>query len=367
MRFSAGFHAWLRRAWASPPGPRPPMAWALSGLETIYRLGRPKWPGVQERGPIPVVSVGSLWVGGAGKTPLAAELARMARSAGASPAIILRGYGGKPPAAFQRVPEEFSGGAARLYGDEACLHVSDGFAAVYVALRRLEGVRLAASEGANLAILDDGMQHRRLARDLEIVTLPAYRPLANGRLLPRGPLREEPAGLSRADLIVLAYAPETGLAPAGIEAVAAIAPGVEVVSWSARIELHGLDGGESAGRPAPDRPVALLCGIGNPDTFRDAVEAAGITVGAVAAFRDHHPFKEGEVQRLQRQWKADGLAQILTTEKDAVRLRSIRLLDEPLVGIARLQMVWKEGDKEKVRSALLRTFQRSGGGQEKRF
>ena len=136
-----------------------------------YRLGswlHRLWPRTATSVNVPVISVGNVTVGGTGKTPRASALALLAREEGLKAAIVLRGYRGTVCRGVERVDVPLIPEAVKRFGDEACLHAQALSGPVYVARKRIAGVLRAAEEGCDLAILDDGMQHRRLARDLEI-------------------------------------------------------------------------------------------------------------------------------------------------------------------------------------------------------
>jgi tetraacyldisaccharide 4'-kinase len=298
-----------------------------------------------ERASIPVVSVGSIWAGGAGKTPLVAALARIGCEEGMAPAILLRGYRGEVRHGVARVPSPPGPHDVARFGDEACLHARAGEAAVYVSPDRREGAERAASEGCRVAILDDGLQHRRLARDLEIIALPAGRPLGNGRLLPRGPLREGTRALERADLIVLSHAGRRSL-PSATPELPFARPGVRILSWGDHLDILPLAPGDPV--PSPGARVALLCGIARPGPFRDAVEDAGYAVALIEAFPDHHAFTRRECDSVRRRAAGSGIEWILTTGKDAERLKQIAGPGGPAVCIAALSIVWNEADAESL-------------------
>lgn len=254
-----------------------------------------------QRAPIPILSVGGLEAGGTGKTPLCLELVRLAARAGYRPAVLSRGYGARSMGsrrggATWKVPALAGEGDAARYGDEppwlAARAAQHGGAGVWVAPARIHAARAAAAAGADLAILDDGFQHRRLRRDGEIVTLGGRHPFANGRLLPRGPLREPPAALRRADVVVLA-----GVEPeAAGESAGRVRPwlrdGVPILSWRAMPALLPVRG---AG-PAAGEPVLLVAGIAHPERLLEAVARLGQPVAQHRFFPDHHRFTAGDLR-----------------------------------------------------------------------
>lgn len=271
------------------------------------------------------------------------------------PAILMRGYGGKTGRRVARVPSPPGSGDSVRFGDEACLHARRGDACVYVCADRLAAARRAAEDGCRVGILDDGLQHRRLARELEIITLPAVRPFGNGRLLPRGPLREGPQALQRAGIIVLAHVPGSASRiappPSLLERL-----GVPILTWRDEITVRPLITGDRT--PPPGAPVVLLCGIARPGTFREAMEDAGYRVAAVEAFPDHHPFARRDCDAARERAAQLGVEWILTTAKDAERLASIVDLQRPTICVAELSMVWSDGEAEMLLRSRLRAIVR---------
>ncbi len=261
---------------------------------------------------VPVVCVGNLTAGGTGKTPMVAWLAGALARRGLRPGLLSRGYAG-------------DGGG----NDEARLlaslcpdvpHVQDP--------DRVAGGRALAKRGVDVVVMDDGFQHRRLARDLDLVLVDATRPWglpAPERggdpvraLIPRGLLRERPEALARADAIVLTRCDQVDAA--ALEALAGeierIAPGRPIVRARHRPRsLRGPDG--SADHPAAlsGRTVDLVSGIGNPEAFEASVRALGAEVAEHRRFPDHHRFAPGDLDGLG----ADG-RWLVTTAKDATRL-----------------------------------------------
>jgi tetraacyldisaccharide 4'-kinase len=246
------------------------------------------------RPPVPVVSVGNLSVGGTGKTPVVAWLVRVLREEGHSPAIAMRGHG----------------------GDEQLLHARwNPSVPVHVDRDRVRAVRKAARDGADVVVLDDGFQHLRLARDLDIVLLAPEQPFP-APVLPRGPYREPPGALRRADWIVVTRRVASARDAERLQSLAReLAPNAHV----ARARL--IPGGwrDLAGRPAepPCGAVLAVAGVAGPEAFATLV---GQRTGArveLLAFPDHHPYDAADVGRITR--RAAGRA-LVVTEKDAVKL-----------------------------------------------
>jgi len=264
-----------------------------------------------ERVEAPVVSVGNLSVGGTGKTPAVAWVARELIARGRRPGIASRGYRARPG----EESDEARSLARELPGVPHAAHP-----------RRVEAARALLARGCDVVVLDDGFQHRALARDLDLVLVDASRPWglpppAEGvppvcALLPRGLLREPPSALARADALIVTRADQ--VAPRELEVLRArlveLAPGRPVATAEHRARaLRPLAGGEA--RPLQDlrgARVELLSGIGNPEGFERSVRALGAEVAAHRRFADHHDYAEADLAGLG--------ARVVTTTKDAVKL-----------------------------------------------
>ena len=276
-------------------------------------------PGRAQHAGVPVVSVGNLTVGGTGKTPFVAWLAQRLWKEGRSPAIASRGYGGTAG----RGPRVVSRGRGpevvwREAGDEPFLLARLLPAVpVIVGSDRVAAARHTVALGARVVVLDDGFQHRRLARDVDIVLLDAELPLGGGgRLLPAGSLREPPSSLARADVVVATRCP-TEAGRAQVERL--------VREWNLRAPVfratHRLagfvdSGGESV--PAPSRAVAFS-GIASPRSFFSSLVGAGVEVVVEEPYPDHHDFTSADWSHLAALSQRHQ-ATLVTTEKDLVRL-----------------------------------------------
>lgn len=284
-----------------------------AGLRRVARAG------------VPVVSVGNLAVGGAGKTPAVMAIAARLAARGRRVAVLSRGYGATRTDA--RVVSD---------GKEVLLSAGEGGDEAVLVARRLPGVavlcgphravlaRLARGNlGADALVLDDGFQHRALFRDLDTVVLDAGNPFGNGHLLPRGPNREPQGALRRAGLVWLSRvenADEPQLER--LRALARETTGHDPVE-SRHAPVDVLDGAlrTSLGLGAlRGRRVRLLSGIARPRAFRRTVEALGAEVVAEHRFADHHRFRPGELGRVLDPPGGATADWIVTTEKDAVRL-----------------------------------------------
>jgi tetraacyldisaccharide 4'-kinase len=293
-----------------------PYGWATRCRNRLYDRGwKQAW-----RAPVPVVSVGNLTVGGTGKTPCVEHVARFFRQHDLRVAILSRGYGSTGGCNDEAlVLEENLPDVPHLQG-------ADRVALAATAVEELE---------SEILVLDDGFQHRRLARDLDLVLIDATQPWGHGYLLPRGLLRESPRSLRRAGVVLLTRCDQVDAAQRRRlrEVVAHYAPAVPVVEAT-----HGPVGlvrnGSSETAPleaVTGRPVAAFCGLGNPAAFRRTLEGLGAKMTAFRTFPDHHAYTRADVDDLRgwaRQQATDCL--VLTTQKDLVKLRLTQLGDRDL-------------------------------------
>lgn len=269
--------------------------------------------------PVPVISVGNLTMGGTGKTPTVLLLARELLSRGKRVAVLTRGYGGSLEGETRIV----SDGQALLLtpdeaGDEPCLLAASlsGLMVVMGSDRYRAGCLALKELSPDCFILDDGFQHQRLGRDLDILLLDCTAPFANGWTLPAGFLREPVAAAGRADLIILTRC------PAKVNPEALLPQQIPLCHASHTLSgFVPLAGGEL--RPFKQlagKRVVAFCGIADPTAFFNGIESCGVALVATLAFPDHTVYATREMEalgRLKQQSKADCL---LTTAKDAVKL-----------------------------------------------
>jgi len=285
-----------------------PAAALFGGVVALRRaLFRNGWR-KSERLPIPVIVVGNVTVGGAGKTPLALALADALAARGRHPGFVSRGYGGGDEGPRAVIPSD----DPRVVGDEPLLLAASGHP-VWIAHRRVAAARglVEANPQIDVIIADDGLQHYALKRDVELAVVDAARGLGNGLMLPAGPLREPATRLAEVDAIVWL------VADAAAAAARAVAPGEsasrETAMWLEPTGWRNLRDPARAAEPAhwPRGAVHAIAGIGRPERFFDTVRGLGIDA-ICHPFPDHHPFVPADLA-------FPGASAILMTAKDAVK------------------------------------------------
>lgn len=287
----------------------------------------------------PVVSIGNLSVGGSGKTPVVRRIAELLREKGLELSVLSRGYGGSFRGAALVVSDgERLGATAAQAGDEPVM-LARALPGVVVAVGRrrdVVGRIVEARFGRRVHLLDDGFQHLRLRRDLDVLCLDVA-DLAD-RPLPAGRLREAPAAADRADVVLLTRCEAAD--EAELRALEGrLGP---ERTWRVTRRLAGFR--EPSGRPVePPRRAFLLAAIARPERFAGDLAGAGIAEVGRAFFRDHHPFRPGEIDAVGREAVARGAEAILTTAKDAVRLEGMERPILPLVVVETEAVIVDEG------------------------
>ncbi len=283
---------------------------------------------------VPVISVGNITTGGTGKTPLVIWLCRFLEQKNIKTAILTRGYKTEQ---------------GMMSDEPALLAKACPTTTVVVDPDRTAGAYKAfALHGARAMVLDDGFQHRRLKRDLNILTLDATCPFGYGKVLPAGLLREPLGGVRRADIIVITRYDQVD--PAAMQeletALAKLAPGVPVVKATHK-HTHAVTSGSKTLPLASLRgkKAFVFCGIGNPDAFFGHVRQNEIVIVGTHIFNDHHPFTLDEIKAIMRQAKSCGAEMILCTQKDWVKTALLKPddIDIPLAYLA-MELEFVEGE-----------------------
>lgn len=274
----------------------------------------------------PVISVGNITVGGTGKTPLVQWLAGRLSESGQKVCILSRGYR-RENAKQQLVVsdgEQLLSGVAQS-GDEPMMLAQSllGKSAVVCNADRVAAATWAIEHlRSNVLLLDDGFQHRRLARDLDIVTVDATNPFGNGWLLPAGILREPIKNLHRADCIVLTRALDGGAVQL-IDHIRQVTEAPIFQSRTAIKQFRRLDSTDNAKSFAEiNEPLAAFCSVGNPRAFFEQLRALHLQLPHQTSFRDHYNYSQADIDRVTQAAVAKGAQALITTAKDAVKLQS---------------------------------------------
>jgi tetraacyldisaccharide 4'-kinase len=261
-----------------------------------------------------VVSVGNLTLGGTGKTPMVEWIACWFRKRRARVAIISRGYGARSGSVNDEALE-----LEQRLPDVPHVQNPDRVRAATRAIDEL---------GCEVIVLDDAFQHRRLARDLDIVLLDALEPFGFGHVFPRGTLREPATGLARAQVVALSRSellpqPERDRIREQVRRLSPDALWLETTH--APQTLRAVDGSEAPLESLKGKPVAAFCGIGNPAGFRHTLEACGYQVAGFREFPDHHQYSSADVEAIAAWARQLGAATLVCTSKDLVKLGACRV------------------------------------------
>jgi tetraacyldisaccharide 4'-kinase len=284
-----------------------PLSAVYCAINTLQRwLKSPK----QNNLSCPVIVVGNITVGGTGKTPLTLYVVECLQKAGYKPAIITRGYGGKATQWPLLVSPDMD---PQLVGDEAVLMASRSGVPVYAGADRLASIRqLLKEQDCDVIVSDDGMQHYKLPRDIQIAVIDQARQLGNGWCLPAGPLREPKNCLTQCDFLVLNGANSIALN----ETESSYDYGVAVPKFGMQLKGNKLTNLKTKQqKPISEfvgKQLNAISGIGNPQRFFKTLQDAGLNIITTQSFPDHHPFRSSDFQ------KSDDIITLMT-EKDAVK------------------------------------------------
>jgi len=268
-----------------------PFGWIYGAITSMRAAAKPTWAA-----PIPVICIGNVVMGGAGKTLVSIDLAERLKAKGQNPHIIMRGYGGSMNAPTK---VDLNLHNANDVGDEALLLART--APTWVGARRADVAKHATEDGASVLIMDDGFQNPSLAKDLSLLVVDAEYGFGNGRVCPAGPLREPiKNAASRAHAVISLG----GSLSENVMNLPAFVGYTEPTSNAT--DIHG------------ERVVAFG-GIGRPEKFFNSLKAAGAELTETISFPDHHPFSDAEIKNVLAKAKTQNSIAI-TTEKDFVRI-----------------------------------------------
>ena len=278
--------------------------------------------------PIPVICVGNIVTGGAGKTPLALDLAKRLEAKGRNVHFLSRGYGGyeRGPLRVEPQVHHFS-----RVGDEPLLLASQ--APTWVSQERRAGCMAAASAGADIIIMDDGFQNPNVEKDYSIIVIDGSYGFGNKKLLPAGPLRETiSGGLARAKAVVIIGEDRTDC--------------TSLVSYYGHTAICAHLEPDPLPKDMKGKPVVAFAGIGQPNKFFETVSNLGCIIKERIAFTDHHPYSSADVRHLRKIAEREN-ARLVCTEKDAQRLPKSFLNELTVVPVT---LKW--GDKEVIEALL---------------
>jgi len=324
----------------------------IQGRASLYKAGIFK----SYNAKVKVISIGNISVGGTGKTPTTQWLAQNLSERGYKTAILSRGYGGKRAEDVSVVSD----------GESVLLSPQEAGDEPYMLAKKLKGLpvivgsdrlKLAnyACEKYNLdaLILDDGFQHIRLKRDVNILLFDGEKGVGNGSALPRGPLREPLSAMGRADLVLIN---KDGSATEGLKALTKRhAPSIAVFKTSYRTTcIRELGSDETkAIEDLKDMDVTLFSGIANPESFAKTIELLGGVIVSKTSFPDHHDYTVADIDRVSALAEKAGVSAILTTEKDAVKLEQINSPSKVPVYVVEVGLDFQE-DSDKLIDMIIK-------------
>ncbi|WP_163328509.1 tetraacyldisaccharide 4'-kinase [Desulfurobacterium thermolithotrophum] len=267
--------------------------------------------------PFPVISVGNIVAGGSGKTPLTESIYLILEEMGFSPAIVSRGYKGK-----EKGPA-FATDNVELFGDEASLYAVKGYKTI-VSKNKLKGIEYAFLKGANVVILDDGFQYRKLLPKINIAVIDPFNPFGDNYCLPLGLLREAPKNLERADCFVITRSnliDSKRLNSLELYLRSFRKP----IFFAEQVFKFWINESFERTEP-PEKEIDVFCGIGNPSQFVEMLINMGYKIRNYVIYDDHHAYTQDDIKELKR------FKNLVTTEKDLIKLRKSGLrLKAPVI------------------------------------
>ena len=306
------------------------------------------------------ISIGNLTTGGTGKTPLVALTASILADNGEKVCVLTRGYG----RANEKDRVLVSDGDTVLTdattgGDEPVELARKllGKAVVVADANRVSAARWVKEQfGTTAFVLDDGFQHRRVQRDLDIVCIDATNPCGNGRILPAGTLRESFKALDRADIVVVTRSNLADATGALVERIKRRAPRSQVLLSSTKIsglvELNAFNSGRphlSSDKNSRAGRSLAFCGLGNPENFKRQLEVDGYDIAGMKAFRDHHRYTHSDIALLEKKAAEISATALITTAKDAVKLTRLHSDIPIFVAELRVELNDESAFREMVR------------------
>jgi tetraacyldisaccharide 4'-kinase len=325
------------------------LEWILVPLSYVYAAGvKLVWFGYSSgirrvhASPIPIISVGNITLGGTGKTPTVMLIAEILTSFGKKPAVLTRGYGRDE---------------CRMLKDELVR------VPVYTGQDRLKSAFTAFSDGRDVAVLDDGFQHRRIKRDMNILLVDARNIFGSGRMVPAGNLREPVSAALRADLALLTKT--DGLSSERIDEIRRyidkICPGKPVaMSRHDPVSFKDVAGALFDLDAVKGREVAIVCGIADPHYFEHVLISLKADIKKNFFYRDHHKYRQTDIDKISKECADAGISTIVTTAKDLVKMKDLDMSaidDKILVLNVRIRIT--EG-KESLIAGLNSVFERTG-------
>jgi tetraacyldisaccharide 4'-kinase len=311
---------------------------------TFYRHGIYK----QKKLPVRVISVGNITLGGTGKTPLVIYLAEKLKEKNENVAILTRGYKRKKKEMVELTQKTRDKIKWEDAGDEP-----------YLMAQRLSGVPILVSKNrcrsgdyavgkhdARFLILDDGFQHLKLFRDLDVVVIDSINPFGNGRLLPAGILRESPSSLKRADVFVLTKTDQGSKKNKLIQRLNRLNPKAPIVESVYRIRTVKklFEGSAINAKELENKPALAFSGIGNPESFESSLRQLRIRILKHRKYPDHFPYSPADVFTLMDEAEGEGADFIITTEKDSVRIPFINRMKIPFY-VLKIDLKITSGEK----------------------